>query len=1240
MTKSSPARVFISYSRKDGRAAATKLRNQLLKKGLSVWQDLIALEGGRDWWTQIEDTIRSPWLQHLVLIVTPESLASPIVRREIRLARQEGKTVLPVRGPGIKSLDDLARWLGHVYDLSFSDHRTAFLGVLRQQSTQHRVPMMAPEPPADFVQRVGEFSALKQMLLDAKGDAIAITAALKGAGGYGKTTLARALAHDSDIYDAYFDGVLWAELGESPHNILSVVSDLIARVTGAPAFFETINAAGAALGEALGSRRILLVIDDVWRDQDLRPFMRGAPNSTRLITTRNDHVLSEDVMRLSVDAMRKEEAVSLLSNGFEGHNAPRFRREFSALASRLGSWAQLLKIINSFLHNRVTRAHEPLGQALAAVDERLSTSGLRTFDARSDADRTKTIAYTIEVSLTLLDADGRARFGELAIFPEDADIPIGIIARLWRLTAHLDVHATEDLLSELGGLSLLQNLDFTSRTARLHDNIRRFLRERVGHAGLVIRNKHLVSALEHIDQDTSLDRVTLQYYFRYYPMHLVAANARTALDKLLLSPEWIAAKLQALEDAQALAADYEQYGRGTGQALIGEVLRLVGGIVHRDPKQVLPQLLGRLMNKRGLGLNRFLKRARNQVSTPAVLMLRPSLTPPGAEIMRFEGHTGWVNSVCALEGELVASCGSDRTIRLWNIRTGAQLALWTFEYPPLTLCALTDGKVAAGLSDGTIVLLDVAKHTRITRSKRQSGNIKALCRLPDGGLASASGDDTVAVWEVTKTLKLRALFKDLPANGLCLSANGLLVSGLADGTIQRWDRRARTVKTVSGERFAEWGLLDGNYSRSIESACLLPDGRIACGDLGGEIWIWDLAGGIEPRCLKGHGDAVETLDILKDGRLISGSRDGSIRAWHYGRGTQELSLRGHTGSVTSVCVLADGKLLSAGSDGSIRLWDIKRSPKLSVSKGNIEDVRALCHLSSRRVALGANDGTISLHDISRKQHVASLKGHAESINALCLLPEGQLASASFDQTVRIWDLSSHTQIGCLKGHSRSVNALCILPNGGLASGAGDSTIRLWNLASRTEVGRLELGTYYVNRLNPANSNWVHALFVMPDGYLYSISSDHTLRKWDTFTGLEMTRMRLTPTERPTRADFPEDSAWCVLPNGLLALGYVGGAIRLWDLAKGQQEACLLGHSEFVQSICALSRNRLLSSSYEDRTVRLWDLEVGAEMCRLEFDAPVRHLSLSSPGRILGVDAIGRLHWLSVVDRKMRSANRS
>ena len=209
-------RIFISYSRKDGGAFAAILRRDLKAEGLSLWQDIVALESGRDWWSQIEEALRSKTVEHFILVVTPAALESRIVRQEIRLARQEGKQVSLVRGPGVDDLNQLPRWLGHVIDLKLREQWDRLLRVLRGPTQQKRVPMMAPEPPADYVQRPHEFDALKQQLLDSRGDAVAITAALKGAGGYGKTTLAKALAHDPDIQDAYFDGILWVELGEKP----------------------------------------------------------------------------------------------------------------------------------------------------------------------------------------------------------------------------------------------------------------------------------------------------------------------------------------------------------------------------------------------------------------------------------------------------------------------------------------------------------------------------------------------------------------------------------------------------------------------------------------------------------------------------------------------------------------------------------------------------------------------------------------------------------------------------------------------------------------------------------------------------------------------------------------------------------------------------------------------------------------------------------------------------------------
>jgi hypothetical protein len=371
--------------------------------------------------------------------------------------------------------------------------------------------MMALEPPVEFVERPAEFQALKAKLVDAKGDAVAISAALKGAGGYGKTTLAKALAHDPDIQDAYFDGVLWVELGEKPENLLGSIADLVTILTGTPPGLATINAAAAALGEALGDRRILLIVDDVWREQDLRPFLQGGPNAARLITTRLSGMLPANAFRQPVGAMKGDEAHELLSSGLPKEQVLAQSKALSDLAGRLGERAQLLKLVNGFLRERAVEGGERLQDALADADARLTEEGLVAFDADDESDRTKAVARTINLSLGLLDEKQRSRFTELTVFPEDADIPIGIVARLWRETAGLSERLTKDLVSKFYGLSLLLGLDLDRRTFRFHDTIRRFLQDQAGTEGLVAGHKQLLRALDDIGGSPETDALSKRY---------------------------------------------------------------------------------------------------------------------------------------------------------------------------------------------------------------------------------------------------------------------------------------------------------------------------------------------------------------------------------------------------------------------------------------------------------------------------------------------------------------------------------------------------------------------------------------------------------------------------------------------------------------------------------------------------------------------------------------------------------
>jgi hypothetical protein len=75
-------RVFISYSRHDGAGTAARLRGELESLGISLWQDLTAMQGGQDWWRQIQQATDKAEYLVLVLVLTPGALASKVCKDE------------------------------------------------------------------------------------------------------------------------------------------------------------------------------------------------------------------------------------------------------------------------------------------------------------------------------------------------------------------------------------------------------------------------------------------------------------------------------------------------------------------------------------------------------------------------------------------------------------------------------------------------------------------------------------------------------------------------------------------------------------------------------------------------------------------------------------------------------------------------------------------------------------------------------------------------------------------------------------------------------------------------------------------------------------------------------------------------------------------------------------------------------------------------------------------------------
>jgi hypothetical protein len=118
-------RVFISYSRTDS-AFVTGLSRDLGAAGHDVWLDREDIHGGEAWRRSIGEGIAGAGV--VLVVLTPASVGSPNVERELTVADEAGKPLLPVLAEATPIPPGLSYVLAGVQRVDFTDrpYRQAF----------------------------------------------------------------------------------------------------------------------------------------------------------------------------------------------------------------------------------------------------------------------------------------------------------------------------------------------------------------------------------------------------------------------------------------------------------------------------------------------------------------------------------------------------------------------------------------------------------------------------------------------------------------------------------------------------------------------------------------------------------------------------------------------------------------------------------------------------------------------------------------------------------------------------------------------------------------------------------------------------------------------------------------------------------------------------------------------------------------------------------------------------------
>ncbi|WP_433794971.1 AAA family ATPase [Actinoplanes sp. CA-252034] len=535
-------------------------------------------------------------------------------------------------------------------------------------------------------------------------------------------------------------------------------------------------------------------------------------------------------------------------------------------------------------------------------------------------------------------------------------------------------------------------------------------------------------------------------------------------------------------------------------------------------------------------------------------------------------------------GLILATCGGDGVVRLWDTRTLTPLRPLTgHEGPVQTAQFGPDAKsmVTVG-ADGTLRLWDVETgRQRGKSSPVDPATVSATGFSPDGTLlAAATGDDAIRVWSTATGIRSGKLLTGHTSRVVSLAfppprpnapADMTLATSDEDGTVRLWD--AGTMEPKGAPLRGHIGKV--HVLRFSSNGDLL----VTAGD-DMTARIWDTATGrAVGRPLTGHGGPIWRLRFELDSRvLITGSGDDTVRLWD----TARTSSTDHAQPVNAVVYSPAGsRMATASTDGTVRL----RDPATGLPAGppiarGTDPMRALAFRGEELLATADDGGAVRLWNVATGERLGKpLTGHAGPVWAVAFSPDGRMiATGGQDGTVRRWDPATRSPIGePMTGHVGAVRAVRFHPDGRhLVTGGADGTIRRWDAGNGTPVGEPITG----------HTGPVYTLAFSPDRKLLaSGGQDGRARLWEADSGRPVRDL----TDRRN-----ETTVWTVAfasDSRMLAVGSENTTARLWDVTTGNPVgAPLIGHTAPIYGLAFHPDGQTLTTASGDRTVRQWDID--------------------------------------------------
>ncbi len=498
------------------------------------------------------------------------------------------------------------------------------------------------------------------------------------------------------------------------------------------------------------------------------------------------------------------------------------------------------------------------------------------------------------------------------------------------------------------------------------------------------------------------------------------------------------------------------------------------------------------------------------------------------------GHTDKVHTAqYSPDGRNVLTASSDKSVKLWDVRTGALLLDLLNENGGYTQLS-PDGSQILTIGTGC----EIFETKTGNRIKSFSGNNYAYgillfnsCNFSKDGkkIVTTSNNNNAEIWEVESERLLAILTghsNEVPYAEF--SPDGKrVVTASWDSTAKLWDAKTGEI------------LFTFKHPYFVTLAKFSPDGKkIATISTDSIARLWDVNTGQLITELVGHDYSIYDIAFdAESNRIVTASSDWTAKVWDGTTGKFLLNLTGHLDRVTKACFNSDGKsILTASDDGGAILWNALTGKQiLQIYNHQLPVISASFSPDGKRILTSSDDHTAKIWDPASQKLIMDFTGRSMTPHQSTVSPEGtKILTGYNDGIARILDYNTGKLSLSLQGHKEGISSVEYSPDGKkIITASWDSTSKIWDAVSGKLLFTLKgfKGSVY-----SASFSW--------DGKkIITASEDSAIKLWDATSG------KLLATKRQKNDVFGAR----FFPDGKKVISFGGrwkDSTKIWDISKG------------------------------------------------------------------------------------------